>query len=204
MTKKVSIKLSLAVFILSFLITSAAAASYYALFDYVENGKRMTGGITDKYYTYYTSTSSTYISAVDGGVGYWDSAISDFDFTYSPYSSSQSCALNFTASAYGSGLDWYADTDFYNSSDKLINSGDDPTTNWKYVIIKLNTSKMSADTLTYKKGTVAHEIGHAMGLAHYNKTTNGCQLMNGIHDTRYSYSVYKPQNGDIAGVEYLY
>lgn len=52
---------------------------------------------------------------------------------------------------------------FYNSSNKDMET---PTYNYKWTKIVLNTSVFNKQSAFNQRGTIAHEFGHCMGLAH--------------------------------------
>jgi len=75
------------------------------------------------------------------------------------------------------------------------------TTPYTYVDIEINTY-YAASYGDYKyRSVVAHELGHALGLAH----ESGAVVMNASTYDRYTvYSVYSPQSDDRNGVNALY
>ena len=150
------------VLILSLNVLPAFAATYaYTLYDYVSAGQaELIGGPTG-YWTYYNPSSSTpYSTYISSAVSSQNSASSECSFTYTSYSSSNSCKINFVVGNYGMGDTAYrGDTDFYNSSNGLINGGGEPTGNWKYAIIRINDSQIE-----YHDGTNGFS-----GQGYYNK-----------------------------------
>jgi hypothetical protein len=84
----------------------------------------------------------------------------------------------------------------------------EPTVNWNWCKIRINTNvydvdsdmAMNGNTASYnRKGSIAHEIGHVMGLAHTNGTPGAlmCQLSDGrtANDARAN---------ECNGINYLY
>jgi predicted Zn-dependent protease len=64
----------------------------------------------------------------------------------------------------------------------------------------LNYHFTRSDSASTIKGIAAHELGHAIGLAH----TSGCVLMTPYTSTRNSCGIYGPVSDDINGVNSLY
>lgn len=70
--------------------------------------------------------------------------------------------------------------------------------NWDMNLIEINNPVMPTLSAYEQQGTMAHEIGHAMGLAHNdNHYSIMCQLGNGR-------VVSNPDSDDVNGVNYLY
>ncbi|MDQ0416617.1 hypothetical protein J2Z48_000784 [Croceifilum oryzae] len=70
--------------------------------------------------------------------------------------------------------------------------------NWDYAEIKINVPEYNKLSSYNKKGTIAHEIGHTMGLAH---TMTATSVMTQIGQGR---KVDSAQVDDLAGINYLY
>ncbi|TCS96765.1 matrixin family metalloprotease [Hazenella coriacea] len=83
---------------------------------------------------------------------------------------------------------------------KLIGSGtiDPYKQNWDYGRIVLNTPGYSTLSDFNRRGTIGHEIGHAMGLAH---TTASTFIMTQLGSGR---TVNQPMGNDLAGINFLY
>lgn len=131
-------------------------------------GKKLNGGVTYRQY-YVTSSASTHSSKITEMMNKW---------IYSTASHGITTPLNFSKSSrqYGSEMDFYGGSyDYYPYRDSAaweegwtysgsqINQG---IKNWDYSKIYLNYFRFNSSSTTVKKGTIAHEMGHAFGLAH--------------------------------------
>lgn len=84
---------------------------------------------------------------------------------------------------------------FYNTSNQDIGV---PTYNYKWTKIILNTSNFNELSASEKRGTIAHEFGHCMGLAHsFDPDRIMTQLGNERTATRANYT-------DLATINHLY
>lgn len=88
-----------------------------------------------------------------------------------------------------------AETRYYSASHIMTRT---PTANYKWCEIILNTSNFSALSYANKVGTISHEFGHCMGLAH---STGATRIMttfaNGRTATRANYT-------DLATINHIY
>ena len=65
-------------------------------------------------------------------------------------------------------------TEFFNVSDVQV---DPSATDWWWAKVNLNTPVMNTLSTFNQQGTIAHEFGHGMGLAHvYSTGSVMCQL----------------------------
>ena len=84
---------------------------------------------------------------------------------------------------------------FFNESNQDMGV---PTKDYKWTQIILNTSNFNSLTSSQKKGTIAHEFGHCMGLAHStNPNRIMSQLGSGRVATRANYT-------DLATINHIY
>ena len=84
---------------------------------------------------------------------------------------------------------------FYDTSNQNIGT---PTYDYKWTEIVLNTSNFDALSDFNKLGTITHEFGHCMGLAH---TTNRSRIMCKVGDGRY---VNTPTYADLETINHIY
>lgn len=96
-------------------------------------------------------------------------------------------------------------TEYYISGGVLLNNGGYPTQNWVWTKIKLNYPVFRLESNTEKQATIAHEFGHAMGLAHCMDETGY------VYDTDrimcpsdQGRSVYYPKELDLLAINHLY
>lgn len=196
------------VFIMTFLSTSVAAYSHntYAKYFYMScqtDDYKMIGGISSGYWTYYPTTDTSYQPIITNAISSWSA--SGADFTRTSYNSSNSCKLNFALGNYGSG--WgRGKTNFYNSSNSLMNNGGTPSGNWKYVIIQINKDVVATSDTNGIQCTIAHETGHSFGLDHFDTTAQSTSgIMHSKYKTRYeSWGIYQPKSFELAAVKDYY
>jgi hypothetical protein len=130
----------------------------------------------------------------NSGVGYWQIYITSSANNWMYTGWSNPIYITFVSSNYGSNLDFHSNgksyfggstntlavTKFFNSSGVEINPA---SSNWFYAEVHINDDayKRSDFTNSQAHGTTRHEIGHALGLAHYNSNPNSimCQTSSG-------------------------
>lgn len=91
--------------------------------------------------------------------------------------------------------DWWALTDWINGSTVWSGEGYGPTGNWVWGKIRLNSNFSDCSN---RKGVIAHEMGHVMGLAH---VFSGTMLMR--RDIA-SLDIHRAQPDDLNGINHLY
>lgn len=184
--------------------------AYNTFGNYTLNGGVGNYGYSTRNY-WIDSSASGYTTLIDNAVSSWVQTTSRLGIT-TPIS------LSRTTTKSSSYFDVYlvampgfsntvAGTFFYVKNVGCINPGlEGPNQNWSWTEIDLNSNEfptltkndyLSADEK--RQGTVAHEFGHAMGLAHSNNNPNVimCQLKSGRR-------VYLPMADDANGINSLY
>lgn len=199
--------------------TPAKACSSYFDMNCLElNGGVGNYGYSNRYF-YITSSASSYTSLIQSAVSSWVYTSQNPGVTtpisiVRTYTQSQSVFDVYYESKYPSYEGILAGTFYYIYSTCLNPNAEWPTSNWGWSTIILNSPNFGSigaqNGLTAnqnKQGTIAHEFGHAMGLAHPLSVIGGfvdyypnrimCQLANG----RY---VYTPSSGDCYVINHLY
>ena len=121
------------------------------------------------------------------GVGYWQTFINGATNNWMYTGWANPVYINYVSSNYGSNLDFHQNynayfgdpniiawTQFYNSSGSQINPA---SSNWFYAEVHINDDfyRRPSFTNSQAQGTTTHEVGHALGLAHYQ--TNPYSIM---------------------------
>lgn len=182
----------------------------YNTFGYTLNGGVGNYGYSTRNY-WVDSSASSYTTLIDDAVSSWVHTTSRLSIT-TPIS------LSRTTTKSSSYFDVYllampgssntvAGTYFYVKNVGCINPNlEGPNQNWSWTEIHLNSNSFPtlsvSNSLTddqNRQGTIAHEFGHAMGLAHNNNNTNVimCQL-------KYGRKVYLPMADDANGINSIY
>lgn len=149
--------------------------------------------------TYYIDSScNNFLGHVNNGINSWKPTI-----TLSQASSNSSTSIdffgvakNYYASDPSAPSDWIGHCDHWISSSEV----DGIYKSWAYSIINLNRDEMVGSSLTsnQKKATVAHEMGHAYGLAHYD--ISGTIMVPSVSKM----TVYEPSSIDRTAINLKY
>ncbi|MUT68770.1 hypothetical protein [Paenibacillus sp. NEAU-GSW1] len=177
MLKQRMVKLFLSFSIVSAALALPAANAYVAL-----GGKYASGTIS---YSYLGLTAN-YSQAMANGIAAWNDADTDVSFVYQ--SDSTKANIIFRQDTYGANIGWYART----QNKPVHTSGTYTKTD-----IDFNSSAMDGLSVTGRKGTSGHELGHAIGLDHVSQSTQ-IMSVSGIRQ------VSVPGSDDKAGANALY
>lgn len=200
MRKILKIMLSLLLIIVLSTPCRIFAASYYTFNDH-----KMIGGVGDygknKKYYYIVSNAGSHADLINGSIKQWVNTTSRLGYTtslsFAKTTNRSNSVLDYmTTSGKGNHSDGVlAWTEFYKSG-KNINPS---TVNWKYCYVKIYKTNFNKLTKNGRKGTIAHEAGHAFGLAHNqgNPKSIMCQ-------TKYGRAVSSAQICDLKGINHLY
>lgn len=198
--KKAKVCYMMIFFLCTILILGGFTMPVHAQNYYTFNNHKMIGGVGGsgtKYY-YVASSAKNYSK-------YCTSAMNDWVYTTERLNYTTSISFKKTTTRSNSVIDILgtknrgshskgvlAWTEFYKSG-STINPNN---ANWKYCYIKIYTPSLKASS---SKGTIAHEIGHAFGLAHNNKNVKSimCQTGSGR-------KVSTAQICDLKGINHLY
>lgn len=179
---------ALAVAVTSMLVFSAPALAYH-LEGPRWSSQRSSGCCATFYVQYSSAFYSGDKAGFDNGRAAWNGSPANVLF----YSGSSSITVDDTNN---SSVGWDGITNWHWSSCGFL--WQDECFDYAHVLLNYHfTQNDSASTI---KGIAAHELGHAIGLAH----TNGCVLMTPYTSTRNSCGIYTPTSDDVNGVNSLY
>lgn len=185
--------------LLVILLTISSSSTVNAASYYTFNDHTMIGGVGGSGTKYYWVKSYTKKS---------NAAMKDWVYTTSRLNYSTSLSFKSTSDRANSVIDIMSTssrgshsknvlawTEFYKSGSSITPSEN----NWKYCYIKLYKPTFKSLSSSGKKGTIAHEMGHAFGLAHNNSNPNSimCQTGSGRR-------VSSAQICDLKGINHLY
>lgn len=133
-------------------------------------GGKQSRGVSNMYY-YVDSTASGYTTLINNAVDNWVVTGWGWNPIYlAPVASNNGTALDFylkTGDQISSSV--LAQTSFYNVYEVAVNCA---TTDWYFAKIDLNGSTLPNISYNQRQGTIAHEIGHGLGLGHQNSNTS--------------------------------
>jgi hypothetical protein len=193
MTRRLRLVAGLTVALVVLLASAGTALAFTTYNDHVLNG-----GVGGRYY-YITSSASGHTSDITGAMWDWIHTTERLGI-YTPIYWTRT----YTQSA--SVMDLYYGTYFDPSTgiaavtEQILNGAviSPYLANWNWGKIKLNTPLFDPLSDYNEKGTVAHEMGHLMGLGHTSMTD---QIMCTLGAGR---TVNACQGNDCAGINYLY
>lgn len=152
---------------------------------------KLVGGVSGRDY-YIGDPDGNWISHIRNGIAAWNNASSLVD--YNTEQTTSATDLDFFVGNHGN-VDWCGYTFYIDSSGLYINYGGYPNQNWYRNEVKIQDPPISGCPAFSKKGTGAHEMGHAMGLKH--SSVSGALMFSPTPtDT--------PQTDDINGIDALY
>lgn len=190
---------------ISLIITLVTPCQVFAADYYTFNDHKMKGGVGDygknKRYYYIVNSASSYTEQIDKAIKQWVNTTSRLGYTtslsFAKTTNRANSVLDYmvTSNREGHSTGVLAWTEFYKSGNSINPS----SSNWKYCYVKLYKPNFKNLSKSGKKGTIAHEAGHAFGLAHNqgNPKSIMCQTGSGR-------SVSSVQICDLKGINHLY
>ncbi len=176
--------------------SSTFAANHYDTF-----GGKLTGGVgnwgkSTQYY-WIDSSASGESSRINSSMSAWvhTGKIVSTPISFRNTSNKPSSVIDIYKGNYyprSSGI--LGETKFYRSGSQI-----DPSSNYSWAKIQLNSSSFDSLNTYHKSGTIAHEMGHAFGLAHNNYEGDSIMCQFGAGRT-----VNTPDSGSLYGINSLY
>jgi hypothetical protein len=139
--------------------------------------------------------------AIDDAVSSWNSASGKV--SYSQTGTQSQSRLDFTHPSGDNGA--CANTLFFVDTDNVGNANGAPTKNYWWAKVQVRDALNDTDAcgpVNHRRGILAHEMGHALGLAHV--TGGAARIMRTYIAYPANYGINVPQPDDIAGVNALY
>ncbi|MFS0876821.1 matrixin family metalloprotease [Solibacillus isronensis] len=151
---------------------------------------KLNGGISGKTF-YVGDPSGNWGSSIRSGVTAWNATSTGASYAEK---STNNQTLDFFVGNFGN-VSWCGFTYYLDSSGNYINYGGYPNKNWSRNSVQIQEPPVSGCPAYSKKATAAHEMGHALGLKHSDKSGVLMSSPTGA-DT--------PKTDDISGVNALY
>ncbi|WP_077893163.1 matrixin family metalloprotease [Clostridium felsineum] len=141
---------------------------------------------------------------INNGINAWNSVFSSTHVNFQGGSSGKSATILFAADDFtdketsGGALAFTASF-AYNDSTKTYEQVNPNNSNWSLNVIDINKRTIGDLNVFNAQGTIAHEIGHTLGLNENNTNPNSIMCQE-----KYRRNVNVPSSDDIAGIRYLY
>ncbi|MER6097714.1 matrixin family metalloprotease [Streptomyces sp. NPDC001728] len=178
--------------LIAFVFVMASGVSAHAFNTF--NAHRLKYGVYSQYYWLDSTAENSHPTAIRGGVGHWNA--SNAPVYYLNTSDKTQSRLDFYRRSTPSGA-YCAITAMYVDTAQV----DYNSTDWVWAKITVDPALTNAGLCgpdTHRDGTIAHEQGHAMGLAH---NSNSSSLM---YTSLANTNVDTPIGDDVNGINYLY
>ena len=144
----------------------------------------------------YNSSGLVMQAQVNSAIQDWNSALSSVDSSITiSYSTAASATLGITENFFG-----------YTGWNAMGTPGPDPYSGtYTYAGISLNRTYMDGFSNTKRRAIIAHEVGHILGLAHYNSSSPR-SLMYYAGSSVYfdDWGIYSPQAFDVSELGLIY
>ena len=146
-------------------------------------GGKQSRGVSNMYY-YVDSSASGYTTLINDAIDNWVVTGWGWNPIYlAPVASNNGTALDFYLKGSDQlGYSILGQTTFYNSSEVQVASN----TDWFFAKIELNSSTLPNISHNNRQGTISHEIGHGLGLAHQLSNTGSIMCTLGAGRTVYT------------------
>lgn len=183
------------IFSMKWLVLACVMVSFFAagrvLAYSTTSPYKLVGGVGNRSY-YIGDPGGTWATPIRDGVSAWNATSTKV--WYNTEQSFNGATLDYFVGNFGN-VNWCGYTFYIDSNGYYINYGGYPTQNWYRNEVKIQDPPISGCPAFSKKGTGAHEMGHAMGLKH--SSVSGALMYSPTPtDT--------PQTDDVNGINSMY